>query len=114
MLSWERGLFELTPEDPRKFDPPLDLNVQEVLMEGFRQKDELGQLMPRLPSSDAQLKPVFPLRPLLRELKPEHLDIFQTILNVQSVGAVLDQSPFEDLKTSQLLLELMQKGYVEA
>ena len=114
MLSWERGLFELTPEDPRKFDPPLDLNVQEVLMEGFRQKDELGQLMPRLPSSDAHLKPAFPLRPLLRELKPEHLDIFQTILNVQTMGAILDQSPFEDLKTAQLLLELIQKGYIEA
>jgi len=114
MISWEKGIFELTPEDPRKFEPPLDLNVQEVLMEGFRQKDELGQLIPRLPSSDAQLKPAFPLRPLLRELKPEHLDLFQTILNVQTVGAVLDQSPFEDLKTSQLLLELIQKGYVEA
>src|SRR5688572_16106863 len=32
MIAWERGLFELTPEDPRKFENPLDLNVQEILM----------------------------------------------------------------------------------
>jgi hypothetical protein len=48
MLSWERGLFELTPEDPRKFETPLDLAVQEVLMEGFRQKDELENLASKL------------------------------------------------------------------
>jgi pSer/pThr/pTyr-binding forkhead associated (FHA) protein len=114
MLSWERGLFELTPEDPRKFDPPLDLNVQEVLMEGFRQKDELAQLAPRLPGADAELKPVLPLEPRLSELKPEQLDIFQTVLNAQTMSAILDQSPFEDFKTSQLILELIQKGYIEA
>src|SRR5262245_21311572 len=44
MIAWERGLFELTPEDPRKFENPLDLNVQEILMEGFRLKDELANL----------------------------------------------------------------------
>ena len=114
MLSWERGIFELTPEDPRKFESPLDLNVQEVLMEGFRQKDELAQLAPRMPGTDAQLKPSSPLEPRLSELKPEQLDIFQAAMNSITVGALLDQSPFEDLKTSQLLLELIQKGYLEA
>jgi len=113
MLSWERGIFELTPEDPRKFDAPLDLNVQEVLMEGFRQKDELAQLAPRMPGTDVQLKPSSPLEPRLSELKPEQLDIFQAAMNSITVGALLDQSPFEDLKTSQLLLDLIQKGYLE-
>jgi FHA domain-containing protein/uncharacterized protein DUF4388 len=114
MLSWERGIFELTPEDPRKFDAPLDLNVQEVLMEGFRQKDELAQLAPRMPAPDARLRPRSPLEARLSELKPEQLEVFQTVLNNSSLGMVLDRSPFEDLKTSQVLLELLQKGYIDA
>ncbi len=114
MLSWERGLFELTPEDPRKFESPLDLNVQEVLMEGFRQKDELAQLTPRLPAADTTLKLSFPLEPKLSELKPEQLDVLQSVMNATTMGTVLDHSPFEDLKTSQILLELIQKGYVES
>jgi hypothetical protein len=114
MLSWERGLFELTPEDPRKFDAPLDLNVQEVLMEGFRQKDELAQLTPKLPAPDAELKVSFPLEPALKDLKPEQLDVFQAVLNSSALSVMLDASPFEDLKTSQILLELIQRGYVES
>jgi pSer/pThr/pTyr-binding forkhead associated (FHA) protein len=114
MLSWERGLFELTPEDPRKFDAPLDLNVQEVLMEGFRQKDELAQLAPKLPAPDAEIKVSFPLAPPLKDLKPEQLDVFQAVLNSSGLNAMLDASPFEDLKTSQILLDLIQRGYVES
>lgn len=112
MLSWERGLFELTPEDPRKFDAPLDLNVQEVLMEGFRQKDELANLGSRLPAADAELKVNVPLTAKLSELKPEQLDAFQAVLNSSTFSTMLDSSPFEDLKTAQLLIELMQRGYI--
>jgi Domain of unknown function (DUF4388)/Inner membrane component of T3SS, cytoplasmic domain len=113
MLSWERGLFELTPEDPRKFEAPLDLNVQEVLMEGFRQKDELAQIVSRIPAAEASVKVSFPLEPKLSQLKPEQLDVFQAVLNSSTVGTLLDSSPFEDLKTSQILLDLIQRGYVE-
>jgi len=114
MLNWEHGLFELTPEDPRKFDAPLDLNVQEVLMEGFRQKDELANIAGKLPAPDAELKVSSPLESKLSELKPEQLDVFQAVLNTSTFSAMLDSSPFEDLKTSQLLLELIQRGYVES
>jgi hypothetical protein len=114
MLSWERGMFELTPEDPRKFDTPLDLNVQEVLMEGFRQKDELAQLSSRLPSADAELRPAFPLQPKLSALSPDQLDIFQAVLNARNMGALFDTTPLEDLKTAQVLLDLIQKKYIES
>ena len=113
MLSWERGLFELTPEESRTFENPLDVNVQEVLMEGFRQKDELGQLASLMPGPEAQLKVAFPLEPRLQDLRPEQLDVFQAVLNSRTMGSLLDHSPFEDLKTSKLLLELIQSGYVD-
>ena len=114
MIAWDRGIFELTPEDPRKFEPPLDLNVQEILMEGFRQKDELAQVATRLPAPDAPLAPPTPLTARLRELSPDHLDVFQTVLTAKTVSATLDQSPLDDLRTAQLLAELIQKGYIAA
>jgi pSer/pThr/pTyr-binding forkhead associated (FHA) protein len=116
MISWERGLFELTPEDPRKFENPLDLNVQEILMEGFRQKDELTNLASKLPPFEAKLSLPAPLAPKLRDLSPEQLDLFQTVLNSKSatIRGILDLSPLDDLKTVQVLGELIQKAYVAA
>jgi pSer/pThr/pTyr-binding forkhead associated (FHA) protein len=114
MISWERGIFELTPEDPRKFEPPLDLNVQEILMEGFRQKDEISQLITKLPPVEAKLVPHLPLTAKLRELSPEHLDVFQAVLGGKTLRTVMDQSPLDDLKTAQILAELVQKGYIGA
>jgi pSer/pThr/pTyr-binding forkhead associated (FHA) protein len=116
MISWERGLFELTPEDPRKFDTPLDLNVQEILMEGFRQKDELANLASKLPSFEAKLSLPSPLTPKLRDLSPEQLDALQTVLNTKgaTIRSVLDLSTLDDLKAAQVLAELLSKGYVSA
>jgi hypothetical protein len=116
MISWSHGIFELTPEDPRKFEPPLDLNVQEVLMEGFRQKDELANLASKLPPFEAKLSLAAPLTPKLRDLSPEQLDLLQTVLNSKSatISGILDHSPLDDLKTVQALGELIQKAYVSA
>jgi pSer/pThr/pTyr-binding forkhead associated (FHA) protein len=116
MIAWDHGLFELTPEDPRKFDAPLDLNVQEILMEGFRQKDELANLASKLPPFEAKLSLPSPLAPKLRDLSPEQLDLFQTVLNAKgsTIRSVLDVSPLDDLKTAQVLGELIQKAYVTA
>jgi pSer/pThr/pTyr-binding forkhead associated (FHA) protein len=116
MISWDHGLFELTPEDPRKFEKPLDLNVQEILMEGFRQKDELANLASKLPPFEAKLSLPAPLAPKLRDLSPDQLDLLQTVLNSKSVtiSGILDLSPLDDLKTVQVLGELIQKAYVAA
>jgi pSer/pThr/pTyr-binding forkhead associated (FHA) protein len=115
MIAWERGIFELTPEDPRKFEPPLDMNVQEILMEGFRQKDEISQIATKLPPADTKLGPSSPLTARLRDLSPEHLDVFQAVLGGgKTLRGVMDSSPLDDLKTAQVLAELIQKGYVGA
>lgn len=114
MLSWERGMFELMPEDPRTFEEPIDVSVQEVLMEGFRQKDELEQLKNQLPEADSPLQPRFPLEAKLGELEPDQLEVFQAVMNSQTLGGMLDQSPFEDLKSAKILLHLVEKNYVQS
>lgn len=113
MLSWETGQFELMPEESREFEDALDASVQEILMEGFRQKDELEQLQERLPKSDAPLQLQFPLEAKLVDLESDQLEVFQAVMNSTTLGGMLDLSPFEDLKSSQLLLILVEKQYVQ-
>jgi hypothetical protein len=114
MICWERGVFELTPRDSRSFENPLDASVQEVLMEGFRHKDELVQLGPKLPELGAPLRPPSPMTAPLRDLSPVHLDLFQAVLNTGTLEGVYDSTELADLDAAQKLLDLIQRGYVEA
>src|SRR5688572_30829046 len=74
MLGWQTGLFALDPPDTREFDAGVDVSAQEVLMEGFRQQDELGQLRARLPGNGGRLVLKLPLVSHLRELEDADLD----------------------------------------
>jgi hypothetical protein len=114
MLGWHQGLFELDPPSTQHFDRPLDANVQEVLMEGFRQQDELAQLREKLPAADSRLMLKTPLEAPLHELEPTHLDLLQSALNSPSLEAVFDRSPHTDLDTAKILMNLMQRGYLMA
>lgn len=112
MLDWKRGMFELDPPDARRFENPLDLSVQEVLMEGFRQQDEFNNLKDRLPSLDQRLTLKTPLVAPLHELEPRLLDVLQLALNTPSFDALLDRSSLSDLQTAEAVLELIKKGYL--
>jgi hypothetical protein len=114
MLGWLQGLFELDPPSAQRFDNPVNANVQEVLMEGFRQQDELNQLREKLPPMESRLMLKTPLEAPLHELEPTHLDLLQTALNSPSLESVFDKSPHTDLDTAKILMNLMQRGYLMA
>lgn len=112
MLTWQRGLFQLDPPEERTFDNPLDLPVQEILMEAFRQQDEFGVLQEKLPGSEVPLMLSVPLEPKLSELAAKDLDVLQLALNSPDLGAVMDQSGLSDLETGEILLKLLNKKYL--
>ncbi|HTM47026.1 MAG TPA: DUF4388 domain-containing protein [Polyangiaceae bacterium] len=114
MIAWPTGTFLLNPPEERDFEQPLDVSVQAVLMEGFRQKDEYEQLRPRMPSWDERLSVARPMGVKLRELSPEELDVFQAALQGQSVGATMDISPLSDLDTGRHLIALLERGYLRS
>ncbi len=114
MLGWRQGLFELDPPSTQQFENPVDAHVQEVLMEGFRQQDELNELKQKLPALESRLMLKTPLEAPLHELEPTHLDLLQTALNSPSLEAVFDRSPHTDLETAQILMDLMKRGYLMA
>jgi hypothetical protein len=112
MLTWSAGLFDLEPPDERTFDHPLDMPVQAVLMEGMRQMDELNQIKDRLPRLTSRLHIDIPLNPPLRELKPGELDIVQLVHNFGYFEQILNRSPASDLETAQMVLKLIDGGYL--
>ncbi len=112
MLTWSSGLFDLEPPDERTFEHPLDMPVQAVLMEGMRQMDELNQIKDRLPRLTSRLHIDIPLNPPLHDLKPAELDIVQLVHNFGYFEQILNRSPASDLETAQMVLKLIDGGYL--
>ncbi len=113
MLVWDRGSFELEPPSARKFDPPLNASVTEVLMEGFRQRDEYEHIKRKLPAPTARLELVIPMTKPLRDLPPAELDVVQAVVNGSTFRALLDASTQTDLEVAQAVVALVDKGYLK-
>lgn len=116
MLGWSSGNFELLPLNPdfdlSKIESPINDSTENLLMEGFRQFDELEKIKSKLPPSET-LTLCKPLNAPLSKLHPRVLDIVQLILNTGNSQEVLDQSPFTDLETTKILVYLFQKNYIQ-
>jgi pSer/pThr/pTyr-binding forkhead associated (FHA) protein len=113
MLEWRSGVFELDPPEKREFEQGVDVTAQEVLMEGFRQQDELNALRDRLPPFEARLVLRVPLEPKLRDLGPAELDLLEQVLSSPSLEAVFDAATGTDLETAQAVQKLIQRRYLE-
>jgi len=112
MLGWQTGSFALDPPDTREFEAGVDVSAQEVLMEGFRQQDELGQLRNKLPGG-GRLVLKLPLTQRLRELDDGDLDLLEAALSADDLDAFLDGASGPDLESAQALLSLVQRGYLK-
>ncbi|MBX3182582.1 MAG: DUF4388 domain-containing protein [Polyangiaceae bacterium] len=112
MLGWERGLFQLDPPEERVFDSPLDLPVQEILMEALRQQDEFNVIRERLPAPEVPLMLSVPLVPKLSALSEHELDVLQLAVNSPDLAAVMDLSARSDLETGQILSKLLSQKYL--
>ncbi len=112
MLSWQSGVFELEPPAQREFSNPWDASVQELLMEGFRQQDELNRLLDEIPPLEHRLMLRTPLEAPLHELEPSHLDVLQMALNSPSIAALFDRTSVTDLETAEIIKNLIKRGYL--
>jgi len=112
MLTWQKGLFDFDASDLREFPKPVDVTVQEVLMESLRQLDELNAFRDQLPALSARLMLDTPLVPPLRDLSHEDLDVLQLAHNFNRFGTLLDKSQATDVETARIVLKLIQKNYL--
>lgn len=117
MLAWKKGEFELLPL-PDGFRPadvaqPIQDNIENLLMEGFRQFDEIEKIRAKLPPLGASLTLRKNLEAPLSRLHPKVLDILQVVLNSATFQEALDRSQETDLETSKMVYYLLKKEYLE-
>ncbi|HEY3595390.1 MAG TPA: DUF4388 domain-containing protein [Polyangiaceae bacterium] len=113
MLTWQKGLFDFDPAELREFAKPVEVTVQEVLMESLRQLDELNEIREKLPALGARVTMPSPLNPPLRNLTPEELDVMQLAHNHSRFGSLLDKSTASDVDTARIVLKLIEKEYLK-
>jgi len=114
VLTWEHGTFDMEPLEERVFPTRMEMSTEGILMEGFRQIDELRRIATELPAHHAVLQLARPVVPPLRDLKPELLDVLQLVINYGAVETILNRSLASDLDTSEVLLKLLRAGYIRA
>jgi len=112
ILTWEHGTFDMEPALEREFPTKLEMSTEGILMEAFRQIDELRRFAADLPPHHAVLGLAKPVVPALRDLSPEELDVLQLVINYATVELVLNKSLASDLDTSEVLLKLIKSGYI--
>ncbi len=112
MLGWSRGTFDFEPPDERTITVTINLSVQELLMEGLRQLDEMNELQRKLPAPETKLVVPNPLEPRVRNLSPDELDVFQLAHNHGVLLEVFNKSQATDLQTAQMVLKLLGNGYL--
>jgi hypothetical protein len=112
MLTWETGSFDLAPLDERPVPGEISASVQELLMEGLRQIDELNAIRDRLPEPTARLYVPKPLEPKLATLPLLKLEVFQLAYNLEQVQPILDGCSGTDLEAAKALLHLLEAGFL--
>ncbi|HMQ10723.1 MAG TPA: DUF4388 domain-containing protein [Oligoflexia bacterium] len=114
MLSWDEGDFQLlATEITSKNKEPLSANIEGLLMEAFRQMDELKKLKSTLPKFEQKFVLCKPLTAPLSRLHPKVLTVLQNILNEGTLQAALDISELTDLETAKVFQYLLDKQYIQ-
>ncbi|HYM60667.1 MAG TPA: response regulator [Thermoanaerobaculia bacterium] len=109
MLDWEEGTFKLS----RAFfvgDPTMDRPLQECLLEGVTQIDELRALRQMFEQRGDTLTVNEGMPSIRFQERTAH--VMSLIREYQTIDSVLDASPLMDLEIMRIVLELVETGFV--
>lgn len=112
ILTWQAGSFDMDPPEERELPEKIEMSTEGILMEAMRQIDEIRRLGADMPALQASVLLAMPMIPPLRDLSPEALDVLQLAYNYGHVETVLNKSLASDVDTSQILVKLIQSGYL--
>jgi len=112
VLVWDKGTFSLLPKVERTFPTEIQGSVEGLLMEGMRQLDEIRRLGDALPPLKARIFVASPLEKPLRDASPEELDVIQLALNHETLVEIMNHSGKPDPDVAELVVTLLEKGYL--
>jgi hypothetical protein len=113
IIGWRQGSFELQPPDNEAYPSAVEQGVQEVLMEAFRQQDELATVSAVLPPPDSRLMLKSPLEAPLHALEPQNLEVLQLAINCPNLHTLFDRSKLLDLEVARIVAQLLDRGYLD-
>ena len=114
MIALETGQYALGAATNEEFMLELEEPTDQLVADAVRQCNEMKEIKGDLPELEDMLAVPKPLNPALSALQADELDILQLALNLGFFQAVLDKSPFPDLRTCQVVKSLMEREYLRA
>ncbi len=110
LLGWTDGSFAFTPGPPPS-RPRINRGMDDALLEGMRQTDELARVVASLPPRTAQVH-LAPEADLSRDQHPVTSQVVELLRQPRALSDLLDLAPATDLDVLTVLHTLMQKGVV--
>jgi CheY-like chemotaxis protein len=112
LLTWTDGTFTFAPgTNPGR--ARITRAMDDALLEGMRQADEVNRLLPSLPARTTRLV-IAPDADLPQDQHPVTAQVVDLLRQPRALGEVLDLAPATDLEVLGVLITLMQKGVARA
>lgn len=112
LLSWQDANFEVSTLSDWKGGNDLGHSVEEALMEGMRQIDELALMEKEYPLAGKRLKVL--KKPGESELSPREEQVFAAIDRDNEVSSVIDALPMTDYDAYKTVIYFIRKGILTA
>lgn len=110
LLAWTDGTFSFTPGPPPA-RARINRAMDDALLEGMRQADEVARVLPSIPPRTARVH-LAPEADLPKDQHPVTSQIVELLRQPRIVSELVDLAPATDLEVFTVLSTLMQKGVV--
>jgi CheY-like chemotaxis protein len=111
LLARREGIFSFQP-GPVGDAGPITRRLEELLLEGLRQGDELARLEGSLPPPGAVLSLSSPGAPIPRGLQPVTEEVVRLLEVPRSLAELLDAATASDLEAARAVAALLDHGHV--
>ncbi len=108
VLSWREGNFAFVPGAPqvtRRIERPME----DALLEGMRQADEMGKLVASLPPRNARLA-LAPDAQLAKDQHPVTAEVMGLLAEAKPLHEIVEACSATDFETLRAIAALLQKG----
>ena len=110
LLAHHEGQFAFTPGEPPGPDR-ITRRVDDLILEGLRQADELARLLPALPPPRELLELAIGGEEIPVGLHPVTAQVVAALASPCPVAELIDRCPASDLEAVRALLALLEHGY---
>ena len=110
LLTHQEGQFSFAPGEPPEPDR-IDRRLDDLILEGLRQADELALLLPALPPPLELVELAIGGEEIPVGLHPVTAQVVAALARPCSVAELIDRCPASDLEAVRALLALLEHGY---